>query len=167
MAQSKRTNLRTILPLIKTRLVAQSVLDTDRIHWTIENFVPKLVSTRDILLVPTTEISDRELFAGGGSRTRRCTRTLEVIVRTQFAGDPAGRSLHWLTDATYGHSQLEDQIIDSFDDHVIVDSDNNELFVQPMEYLNTRLKPREQRPWGESTLTFEFIYRRDTTLPGG
>lgn len=109
--------------------------------------------------------SIRHYEAAGRYRTAEDVR-LVVAVYTRLAVDakPSGRA--WLTGAGRGHLIARHRVLDALVAFQPVDEESNWLCQQPIAPApNSKPKRDRKTPgWGESRLTFQFVYDLDLDI---
>ena len=88
-------------------------------------------------------------------------RAVEFRCRTRLALDDAATDYHWLTHPTLGHDQLEEAVIDAFDDWVPL-RNGAALLIQPSKYIETGPPTKKERSpgYGDSIVYVEMAYQQ-------
>jgi len=160
MATVKPSSIRTVLEAVQAWLVAQEVLDADRILLVARPFteVPLEMGDADLLLRPGSFLPTGN-ETGAGRYDTRIRRILEIAVRTRLEVDEVGQDLHWLRDDAR-HLALEEAVLAALEIFPPEDAAGNILLAEPMRLVDGTAaeKRKDKRGWGQSVLRFEMIY---------
>lgn len=176
MATTDYQHIRTILPLIETRLVEQEVVPTaNAIVWAFPGQdVPHFITPRYIVLrVGDERPREGDFFLGSGSTDRRVTRIVNIELRTRVLTDKANDKIEVLTDAAKGHLQFEELVFDALDDwHPTATSVGGGVYElspdAPIEWLGTSAPATDpvSKDWVLSTITLRVPYTKNVTRNG-
>lgn len=175
MPETDYQHLRTILPLIETQLVSEGVVPkSNQIVWAfVGQDVPTFNPPREIVF-RIGEDSPREgdFFLGSGSTDRRAKRMLHVELRTRVQLDKSNDKIQLLTNATKGHLQFEDLVMDALDNWHPTAGDGGSIYElcpdAPLEWVGTT-HPQEypmSKDWSVSTMMFLVPYVKNVTRNG-
>lgn len=154
------TNLRTVLPLVTTQLATVTGISSNRILIAQRPLVPHIQGDQDLVvrIGPPQASSD---FDGSGRVCTVVARVLQVTPRTRWAVDQGDRDDQWILDPTYGHSRLEESVVDALHNWIPSDANNNFLTIEPITW-NPSSPPIRETPenssWGHTDLTFTIRY---------
>jgi hypothetical protein len=164
VAEWARASGRGILLKLRLRVAEWCALDLSRVVVTVldPSETPRTTAQQDILLRPGGEDSLEGILDGSGRYDDRRTRSLELSVRTRVQLDQAGQDLTRLTDASLGHVQMEDRLIDGLQNYQ-VPGDGSDVWTAPLRL--TRLSQPQRLKgdidWVSSTFTAHYEYTRD------
>jgi hypothetical protein len=156
-----RSNPQTILPVIRTQLVAVTGLPLVRVGLIARDPPPPMQADQEILLRLKRRGGNKDWLDGMGRIASLVESTLEVTVRNRVALDETNRDLQWLADEAYGIFALEDLVWDALHGFLPLDASDNWLVTEELKFLpdNGPLKDRKDpAAWGESTLAFSLHY---------
>lgn len=170
MPKRIRSNLRLVLPLIKTRLIARNVGTEANINLCPDvsmDGLPPVIGLQDFLLAVggTTPVGQ---FDDGSARfDKRASTTLNVLVRTSVVLDQVNDWTAYLTQATTGHLAMIDQIIDALEDWDVEDAGGDVLTYESLAWLGSLSSPRSLRNkspgWGGTIVPFTLPIRLNLT----
>lgn len=165
MAGVIRTNLRTLIPLLKQRIIINAALDSTQVLVLGRRSAPPpLRGDRDILIRWSAPYPIPEQGTGHGRVWYATRRMVSVTVRVRLAVDISDENETWLSDETIGWSKLEDQIVDALDMYMPENSNGDLLVHQPIILIPSSPDPdhdAEDQTRGESTLIFSLVYSPD------
>jgi hypothetical protein len=162
MATQNRSSLIPILQAIQTQLMSTTSFPLERVNivatWPKD---PQIVGDQDLLIRPLGFICNLEEGAQGAGRVETLIhRRLAIKVRTRLAYDSEQDQVGWLTDATLGHLQLEEQVLDSLQNFIPMDGSSNWLVAQPLQLVggDQPEDPEGLDGNGESVVYFDLAY---------
>lgn len=167
MAAHRRASAREIILGIRTRLAAALEWDEDRIPIVAGKAeVPHLMGDREVLIRVLGERPDRQAIDGAGRDWNVRIRKLEIECRTRSLLDVSHEDRIRLTNATFGHIALEDQICETLESMLIYDSEDDWL-TSDVVRLHDLSDPQRDKDapaeWVSSRWDVEFTYDRALT----
>lgn len=171
MATVIRSKFRTILKLMKQRLIDKGVVTNERVVITApgkrkgpsDEYADKYVE-----LQPDSELTQIEIYHGAGRLDFRMTRKVRAIVWTRLELDEPNEDEALLTDPALGHFEVEDNVIDALAGYHPEDVDQNALTVGPLHIIPISAPDLQGTDdWAMSVIGIEIIYERavNTTEP--
>lgn len=161
------SKLRTILPLVRARLVTITGIVSEYVNLSLpgadEEWLLPLETDFVLDVRPLRFALDQAAFYGGGTTTPKFDGMLEVILWGRYGVDEAGRADLLLTDATFGILVKWDLVLKAllgFDPA----TGGNEQLVEPMRCLAWDTAPRRGKPgWAKITSTWECKWNQDVS----
>ena len=166
MAAVIRSKLSAILPLIKTQLMATTSFPTERVLISMRDVHPNVMQADQYIVIrPRGSVTDEPIEIGAGRVDTRLSRRVAIILRTRLEIDQDHVDVEWLTNATYGHLDVEHQIINSLQDFQVIDGSANWLVVKPLKLgpVSDPNPVQEFTGWGQSVQEYEVKYEADLT----
>jgi hypothetical protein len=168
LATFARSLPRTILPLMRAKLIAVTGLDTSAVFISClpRDKIPHLLAAQDVVVVVGGESPHEDAIDGAGVFDNRRTRDLEIVCRTRVLLDVPGQDTVALTDASLGHLALEDACIDALELFMSGDDDTGDVFNVPARVGRISRPERtvDDRQWCQSEIAVRFEYERALTI---
>ena len=174
MASVIRSNMRTILPEIRSRLLSWP---TTALHFgeyraflVAQSKTVPIQADKVLLIRPLDFTVQRGWADGAGRMATRIDRRISLTVRTRLNIDmDGGADVEWLTNLDYGHLALEEAIPDALEEYFPRNASGDHLTLEPIRMLSGSVptvghevqRGQETQDYGESTLIYTAAYLLD------
>lgn len=162
----KKTSASTVLLALRDWVVSQTGLDDTRVIITVldAEATPRFGAPQDILLRPLDESPEVGIIDGAGRFDNRRRKRFQVCVRTRLLLDSTGQDYTRLTDASLGHTIMEDAVVDALE--LYWPSDGSDALCSPVRVgkLSDPKRIRDDPDWVWSGFDCDFEYTRDLNI---
>lgn len=169
MAGVAYVDMNTLLRTAKLHLMRWTGLPSERVLLVADWFPYQRIQADQVIEIRPGDMARRALpWSDGHSRISSwLSRQVEIRVRTRLALDTAASDEIWLTHTVLGHCQLEEQVIDAFDDWVPCVGGVG-LLLQPSKVLGAGKPTKKDRSpgWGDTIVMVQLDYqqRKQSTI---
>lgn len=163
MATVLRSNLQTILPLIKTRIMDVTGLESEAVVYSKQpaKVKPSFQADKVVVLWVRSQITQKPFVAGAGRVDTRVTRRVTVVIWNRLEVDYDLQDEAFFTDANYAIFILENQVLDALATFKPVDAQNNIVVTEPL-WIGPVAEPvPDMEGWGHSEVDIEIVYELD------
>lgn len=168
MASPIKSSLRTILPLVATRLTAVTGVTSNRVLLVSRAGVPKFQGDSDLLVRVGPPSPDPDFSPAAGRSLLGIVRGLQVTPRVRRVVDLSDRDDYALLDEDYGLLSLEESVLDALQTFV-PEVEDDWLTVQPLLWTPSQAPVHDEpvsQSWLHSDLMFSLRYLISTTDTG-
>ena len=165
---SLRVELATIMPVLLARVIAKTGLTESCVFLSQTPEIPyDTMADHIVRLRIEDHVFDQDLLTTSGRYDCRALVRMSLAVRTRLDIDQKPRDGSWLTHQTLGHLRLVHKVYQALVNFWPMDQQQNVLTVSPVITMSgdSPQRDRQQAGWGESTLTFGFVYVLDLDEP--